>query len=159
MTSLLFRRLTRHVAAVAIFRSSWWPSGVLSENDAFATALLTNDAVIRITMSSNHTRQVNDATSHSLTGSGVVWTSDDTIEPWKYVLLVNMGATSANVSVDFADLGLDANVICDVLDMWQWQSWPQATRTLRVFGGLRSHASALLRLSNCTDVADARKES
>ena len=126
---------------------------MLSENDAFATALLTNDAVIRITMSSNHTRQVVDATSRSLLGPGIVWTSDDTIEStWKYVLLANMGTAQLDVAVDLADLGLSANSRCDVLDLWQWQSWPRSTRTLRVFGGLRSHASALVRLSNCTDV-------
>jgi hypothetical protein len=137
-----------------MFRSSWWPSGALSENDAFSTALLTNDAVIRLTMASNHTRQVNDATSRSLAGPGIVWTSDDTIEPWHYVLLANMGTAPANVSVDFVDLGLSANSRCDVLDLWQWQSWPRATRTLSVFGGLRSHASALVRLSNCKDAVE-----
>lgn len=143
--------------AVAIFRSSWWPSGALSENDAFATSLLTNDAVIRITMTSNHTRQVIDAGSRSFAGPGVVWTSDDTIEPWKYVLLANMGTGLANVTVDFVDLGLGANTSCDVLDLWHWRSWPRSTRTLSVFGGLRSHASALLRLSNCTDAVGAHK--
>ena len=142
---------------VAMFRSSWWPSGVLSENDAFATRLLTNDAVIRIGMSSDNTRQVADAASHSLAGPGVVWTSDDTVEAaWKYVLLANVGSSAiANASVTFTELGLASTASCEVIDLWQWKSLPRATGgTLSVFGGLRSHASLLLRL-NCAADGDA----
>ena len=135
---------------VAMFRSSWWPSGALSENDAFATALLTNDAVIRIGMASNNTRQVNDGGSHSLSGTGIVWTSDDEMESgWKYVLLINAGAALANVTVEFESLGLTAETRCDVLDLWRWESLPTVTGRLGVWGGLMSHASLLVRLSNC----------
>ena len=136
---------------VAIFRSSWWPSGALSDNDEFATALLTNDAVIRIGMASSNTRQVADAESRSLNGPGVVWTSDDELEPsWKYVLLANTGALHANsVSVAFTSLGLTAETRCDVLDLWRWESLPTAAGRLGVWGGLRPHSSLLVRLHNC----------
>ena len=121
----------------------------MSENNAFATKLLTNDAVIRIAMASDNTRQVADAASHSLAGPGVVWTSDDTVEAaWKYVLLANVGSAIVNVSVNFRELGPASTASCAVVDLWRWQSLPRAAGTLSVFGGLRPHASMLPRL-NC----------
>lgn len=84
---------------VAIFRSSWWPAGVLRENGAFAMALLTNDAVIRVGMASKNTRQVAAGASHLRlrAGPGIVWTSDDEVNDWKCVLLGNCGAAHANI--------------------------------------------------------------
>ena len=47
-----------YASMVAMFRSSWWPSGVLSEMTPLMQNMLTNDAVIRITMASTRNRQV-----------------------------------------------------------------------------------------------------
>ena len=63
-----------YASMVAMFRSTWWPSGALSEMNAFAVNLLTNDDVIRITMASTRNRQVIDAASHAFDGPAIVWT-------------------------------------------------------------------------------------
>jgi hypothetical protein len=47
-----------YAGLVAIFRSSWWPPGVLTEMDEFQLALMTNDRVLRITMLSTNNQQV-----------------------------------------------------------------------------------------------------
>ena len=78
--------MTRYTSLIAIFRSSWWPSGVLSEMDDFEYALLTNDAVLRVAMMGHSPRQVVAAGT-----VGIVWTSDDSEhEGWKCVLLVDI---------------------------------------------------------------------
>ena len=58
-----------YTSMIAIFRSSWWPSGVLSETNDFQKALLTNDDVIRITMASHGARQAVDTASKSFVSS------------------------------------------------------------------------------------------
>lgn len=47
-----------YAAMVAIFRSPWWPSGVLSEMDDFEYALVTNTNVLRVAMMGENPRQV-----------------------------------------------------------------------------------------------------
>merc|ERR1712083_369166 len=98
-----------YTSMIAIFRSTWWPSGVLSDMNDFQVKLLTNDDVIRITMGSVRTRQVIDAQSKTFAGPGIVWTADDETEiSWKYVLLVNLAAanaTASEVAVDFPEIG------------------------------------------------------
>lgn len=136
-----------YASMVAIFRSSWWPAGALSEMDDFTTSLLTNDAVIRITMMSTGTRQVIDATSKSFDGPGVVWTADDSVEAWKYVLLVNMAQTTGLVAVDFVELGVIPTASCNVTELWGGQRMGQAYGKLQAT--LRPHASLLVRLDDC----------
>jgi hypothetical protein len=50
LASMTENEVVSYASMVAIFRSTWWPSGVLSEMNSFQEALLTNDAVIRVTM-------------------------------------------------------------------------------------------------------------
>jgi len=152
----------------AMFRSSWWPAGALSEMDDFAFSLLTNDAMIRITMNSKNNRQVPTSPStpvSSWTGPGVVWTADDRTENWKYVMLVNMCPCSAglgcnpacgaasnglDVDVDFITLGLPLSTTCDVTELWGNQHMGKVFQKLHVT--LRSHASHVVKLSNCTSL-------
>ena len=70
-------RDSSYASMVAIFRSTWWPSGVLSDMTALQRKMLTNDAVIRVTMAGAKPRQVIDAASKSFAGPGIVWTSSD----------------------------------------------------------------------------------
>eukprot|EP00040_Diaphanoeca_grandis_P011265 m.57703 g.57703 ORF g.57703 m.57703 type:complete len:517 (+) comp22424_c0_seq1:423-1973(+) len=140
-----------YASMVAMARSTWWPSGALTEMDSFMTNMLTNDDVIRITMASQHTRQTIDRTSKSFAGPGIVWTSDDSMEPdFKYVLLVNLGLNTTDVAVDFYELGLDEaeGYECDVMELWNGTSLAKAS--VYVSATLRSHASSLLKLSRCS---------
>ena len=146
-----------YTSMVAIFRSTWWPSGVLSEMDDFMLGLLTKVDVIRITMNSMRTRQVIDAGSKSFAGPGVVWTSDDSTEAgWKYVLLVNLGPAESSVSVRFVELGIEPNWSCAVQELWGRQHLlPADTATAELTATLQPHASVLVKLSQCTAAASA----
>jgi len=152
-----------YTSMIAIFRSSWWPSGALTEMDDFTLSLLTNDDVIRVTMMSNRNRQVPTSTSTPSDWEGpyVVWTADDSSEDWKYVLLVNMcpcsagikcspacaTASESSVDVDFLQLGLTPDTTCDVTDLWTRDSLGKATSKLHA--SLRPHASLFVRLTGC----------
>ena len=106
-----------YASMIAIFRSSWWPSGVLTEMNEFQLKLMTNDNVIRVAMMSQGTRQVVD--SARPVGDGIVWTADDSeVDGWKYVLLVNRGAVELLVAVDFVQLGLTLQTECNVTELW-----------------------------------------
>lgn len=153
----------------AIFRSSWWHAGAFSYSNDWDLSLMTNDDVIRITMMSTNTRQVMTSIStpaESWGGPGIVWTGDDTVEDWKYVLLVNMCPcdpslqcnpacpatfTELPVDVDFLALGLTPATSCDVTEMWENKSLGRAYSKLH--SSLRAHASLLVKLSNCTGPA------
>lgn len=141
-----------YAAMVAIFRSTWWPSGVLSEMNDFQVNMLTNDAVIRVTMASTRNRQVIDTASKSYAGPGIVWTADDSEKPgWKYVLLANLAATTAaptTVAVDFAELGLTPMSRCSVTELWKGAQLPSATQTLSAV--LAPHSSLFVKLSECS---------
>lgn len=140
-----------YASMVAMYRSSWWPGGALSEMDAFTLNLLTNDEVIRITMASTRNRQVMDAASDSFNGTGVVWTADDSMEPgWKYVMLVNMGAQHTQpVAVTFVQLGIPPAASCSVRDLWKGAVLPQRA-AVELRATLEPHASLLAKLSDCT---------
>jgi hypothetical protein len=136
-----------YVSLVAMMRSTWWPAGVLSEMSAFELEMLTNDAVIRVTMMSTRTRQVPDALSRSFDGPGIIWTSDDVENAsWKYVLLVNLHANKTmTTAVTFDQLGLLPSASCHVDDLWSGANETQITA--RVTTELRPRASRLLRLT------------
>lgn len=162
-SSLTKDEVISYASLVAMFRSTWWPSGVLSEMDDFQHSLMTNDAVIRVTMMSTWTRQVptSASTPANWGGPGVVWAADDTEEEWKYVMLTNMCPCSteigclpgcdphgnSNVDVDFLQLGLPQMTSCEVTDLWSNVSMGRVTGKLRA--SLRPHASMLARLSDC----------
>ena len=138
-----------YTSMIAIFRSSWWPSGVLTEMNPFQLALLTNDEVIRVTMASSRTRQVIDATSASFAGPGIVWSADDSMDPtWKYLLLVNIGAVQLEVGVDFAQLALPTGVSCEMHELWNGTALGKS-RSGGASASLRPHASLFLKLSDC----------
>ena len=137
-----------YASLVAILRSTWWPSGVLTDMDSFQLEILTNDAVIRVSMMSTRTRQVHDAHSRSFAGPGIVWTSDDIEVNWKYVLLTNLHPNETlSTSVDLVHLGLLPTACCRVTDLWSGAMLPDTHAVLSM--PLRPRASALLRLSNC----------
>ena len=137
-----------YASMVAIFRSTWWPSGALSEMDAFTVGLLTNDAVIRITMMSENTRQNLDHGGRSFAGPGIVWSSDDVDEHgWKYTLLVNRAEASGTVGVDLDELGYPPGTGCNATDLWSGESLGVVYGVLQA--PLRPHASRLVRLSGC----------
>jgi len=154
-----------YASLIAMFRSSWWPAGVLTEMNAFHEWMLTNDAVIRVTMMSTRNRQVRDADSGSFYGPVVVWTADDKVEAWKYVLMVNMcpcfyttectawcnkaGITFANLAnitaaVRFDEIDLSPTANCSVTELWENKELSRAFQELRV--SLQPHASLLVRL-------------
>ena len=138
-----------YASMVAIFRSTWWPSGVLTDMSEFYLKLLTNDAAIRVTMASARTRQVIDTGSGSFAGPGIVWSSDDTLESdWKYLLLVNLGANATEVGVAFPELGLPAAHTCEMTEIWNGTAMGQS-RVGGVAAWLGSHASLFVRLSAC----------
>lgn len=142
-----------YASLVAIMRSTWWPSGALSDMNSFDLEMLTNDAVIRVSMMSTRTRQVHDVSSHSFDGPGIVWTSDDVEADWKYVLLTNLHPNETLATgVDFVHLGLLPTVRCCVKDLWTGATLPGASSILSA--SLRPRASALLRLSNCSGSRD-----
>ena len=139
---------------IAIFRSSWWPAGVLSDMTPLQLKMLTNDAVIRVTMGGANPRQVPDVASRTFAGPGIVWTSDDasgaaTSNPYfKYALLVNLGDnTTVRVGAAFEELGIPRAHSCDVLELWNGTKMARASGVLEA--SLRPHASLLVGLTNC----------
>ena len=142
-----------YTSLIAMMRSTWWPAGALSDMDSFDLEMLTNDAVIRISMMSTRTRQVHDVSSRSFDGPGIVWTSGDVEADWTYVLLTNLHPNETlATSVDFAHLGLLPTARCRVRDLWSGAMLPDAYSMLSA--PLRPRASALLRLSNCSGSGD-----
>jgi hypothetical protein len=139
-----------YTSMIAIFRSTWWPSGVLSDMTELQHKMLTNDAVIRVTMAGANPRQVIDAASKSFAGPGIVWTSDDEADGslTKYVLLVNLAdnATLA-VGATFEELGIPRTHTCDVLELWNNTKMERASVALEA--RLRPHACLLAALTNC----------
>ena len=123
---------------------------------ALQLKLLTNDAVIRVTMAGANPRQVVDVASKSFAGPGIVWTSDDGEMPddeptppiKKYALLVNLG-DNATVSVGaaFEELGVPSAHSCDVQELWNGTRMERASGVLTAT--LRPHASLLVVLTNC----------
>ena len=137
-----------YTSMIAIFRSTWWPSGVLSDMTELQLKMLTNDAVIRVTMAGSNPRQVIDTASKSFAGPGIVWTSDDIAGDKKYVLLVNMADnTTLTVGAAFEQLGIPRAHSCDVLELWNNSKIERATATLET--QLRPHACLLAALTNC----------
>ena len=146
-----------YTSMIAIFRSSWWPSGVLSEMTALQRELLTNDAVIRVTMASSGARQVLDIVAQSFAGPGIVWTSDGDVSgvdggPQKYVLLVNIGDNVTRVvGAAFEQLGIPRAHSCTVNELWNATAMPPASGVLSAI--LRPHASLFVSLSGCGPAA------
>ena len=137
-----------YTSLIAIFRSTWWPSGVLSEMDEFEFSLLTNDAVLRVAMMGTDPRQV--VASGTSGTTGIVWTSDDSEEEgWKYVLLVNRGTADLAVGVDFDQLGLVPESSCSVTELWGGKAMEAVYGRLEAT--LRPHVSLFVRLSGCHD--------
>jgi hypothetical protein len=137
-----------YASLVAIFRSTWWPSGVLTEMNDFEIQLLTNDAVLRVSMMGQDPREV--VGSAGPVGTGIAWTSDDSEnEGWKYVLLVNRGSADLSVGVDFVQLGLTPDSSCNVTELWGSKSMGQVHGRLAAM--LRPHVSMFVRLSDCKD--------
>jgi hypothetical protein len=144
-SSLTKDEVISYTSLIAIFRSTWWPSGVLSEMDEFELSLLTNEAVLRVAMMGQTPRQVVAAGT-----TGIVWTSDDSVyEGWKYVLLVNRGDSTLAVGVDLDQLGLVPVSSCNVTGLWDGKVLEP------VYGRLEAtlcpHASLFVRLSGCHD--------
>jgi hypothetical protein len=138
-----------YASMVSIFRSTWWPSGVLSEMSDFYLKLLTNDAAIRVTMASTRTRQVIDAGSKSFAGPGIAWAADDSLESdWKYVLLVNLGNVTTEVAVLYQEMGVPAAHSCQLDEIWNGTAMGRSA-VGRVQAQLRAHASLYVRLSAC----------
>ena len=135
-----------YASLVAIFRSTWWPSGVLTDMNDFEIKLLTNDAVLRVAMMGQGPREV--VASAGAPGAEIVWTSDDSQNlGWKYVLLVNRGTADLLVGVDFEQLGLTPDSSCSVTELWE--SKPRGQVYHRLTAMLRPHASLFVRLSDC----------
>jgi alpha-galactosidase len=138
-----------YASMVAIFRSTWWPSGVLSDMTNFQMKLLTNDDVIRVTMASSRTRQVIDASSKSFAGPGIVWTADDDVDTdVKYLLLVNLGANTTRVAVELPQLGIPAAHACLLSELWNGTVLGRSA-VGSVAATLRSHASLFVKISSC----------
>lgn len=137
-----------YTSMIAIFRSTWWPSGVLSNMTELQLKILTNDAVIRVTMAGTNPRQVIDTASKSFAGPGIAWTSDNVDEEEKYVLLVNMADNNTlTVGTAFEQLGIPRTHSCDVLELWNNTKIDRATAVLET--QLRPHACMLAALTNC----------
>ena len=133
--------------------STWWPSGVLSQMTELQRKMLTNDAVIRVTMEGTNPRQVIDAASKSFGGPGIVWTSDDAAKdsPKKYVLLVNLADNATlTVGAAFEELGIPRAHSCNVLELWNNSKIERTSATLQA--QLRPHACMLAALTNCGPV-------
>jgi hypothetical protein len=128
--------------------------------------MLTNDAVIRVTMAGAKPRQVIDAASKSFAGPGIVWTSSDDDDKAEgedgadgaeegakqYVLLVNLADNATlTVGVAFEELGIPHAHSCDVLELWNSSKIERASGTLEA--KLRPHACLLAALTNCGPTA------
>ena len=71
----------------------------------------------QVAMMGAHPRSVVDTAGP--TGTGVVWTSDDSEHAgWKYVLLTNRGNADQPVGVDYEQIGLAPEAECDVTGLW-----------------------------------------
>ena len=156
-SSMTLDEVYSYTSMIAIFRSSWWPSGVLSQMTELQRTLLTNDEVIRVTMASSGARQVIDMVTKSFAGPGIVWTSDDddASYPKKYVLLVNTGDNmTRSVGAAFEQLGIPFAHACNVSELWNATVMPRASAVLSA--RLRPHASLFVALSGCgpTEHAD-----
>eukprot|EP00039_Didymoeca_costata_P005966 m.86243 g.86243 ORF g.86243 m.86243 type:complete len:494 (-) comp13049_c0_seq1:13-1494(-) len=138
-----------YASMVAMFRSTWWPSGALSDMDDFNRALLTNDEVIMLTMASHGTRQVLDIVGNSFAGPGIVWVSYSDVSDMVYVFLVNIDDEKQQlVGAKFIELGLAPEDKCVVIDLWNKTTLTTASGVISAT--LAPHSSLLLSLSNCS---------
>jgi alpha-galactosidase len=163
-----------YASLVAMARSTWWPSGVLTEMTPFMLDLLTNEEVLalagapaclpsRVVAADAATGHVwvaaaaaavaasgsGDACGGGDGGSGGGGGNYDAAE--YYVLLANPGNESISVpltvNASFAELGV-VGASCVLRDLWQRQDVGVVAGGLSV--PLRRHAAFLGKLSNCT---------
>ncbi|MEU7588006.1 alpha-galactosidase [Micromonospora sp. NPDC049230] len=124
----------------AINRAPLMWGGNLVENRAAELALMTNAAVLAVDQNSANNRQL-------VGGTRQVWTADVPGSDDRYVALFNRESTTANVSVNLADLGIGS---ATVTDLWSGTGLGTVTGTLT--RSLPAHGSGLYRLAPQTTV-------
>lgn len=122
-----------------IFKSPLMFGGDLPSNDEFTLSLLTNEEVLRMHRESTEVRQLFQEDGK------VAITSKNPNTGEVYLALFNISdnETPVEVSVDLAELGLDAE--CTVTDLWSNEDLGTASGTFSQ--PLAAHASGLFKLS------------
>ena len=122
-----------------IFKSPLMFGGDLPSNDEFTLSLLTNEEVLRMHRESTDVRQLFQEDGK------VAITSKNPNTGEVYLALFNISdnETPVEVSVDLAELGLDAE--CTVMDLWSNEDLGTASGTFSQ--PLAAHASGLFKLS------------
>ncbi|MGD9928452.1 MAG: glycoside hydrolase family 27 protein [Mangrovibacterium sp.] len=122
-----------------IFKSPLMFGGDLPSNDEFTLSLLTNEEVLRMHRESTEVRQLFQEDGK------VAITSKNPNTGEVYLALFNISdnETPVEVSVDLAELGLDAE--CTVMDLWSNEDLGTASGTFSQ--PLAAHASGLFKLS------------
>ncbi|HEY3610107.1 MAG TPA: fibronectin type III domain-containing protein [Pseudonocardiaceae bacterium] len=108
----------------------------LTKLDSYGLSLLTNDEVIAVDQAAIAAKPVSQATDQQ------VWYARNTDGSYT-VALFNLGAGQANVTADFADLGISGTAT--VHDLWSHQNLANATGSIQAT--LASHGSRLFRIT------------
>jgi chitodextrinase len=108
----------------------------LTKLDSYGLKLLTNDEVIAVDQAGNPAKPV------SQTSDQQVWVARNK-DGSDTVALFNLGATTATVTANWADLGLDGSA--DVHDLWSHGN--EGTANGEFSATLPSHGSRLLRIT------------
>lgn len=105
------------------------------DNDAWTLSLLTNRDVLEMHKSSCAARQV------SRKDDRIVWSAEDG-DGVRFAALLNTGESTAEVSVEMAELGLDGNA--EGLELWSRQ--PVSITQGRLTATVPPHGARLYRM-------------
>jgi len=120
----------------SIFRSPLIFGGDLPSNDAFTLSLLTNPDVIAVDQHSSGNHQ-----SYAK-GTIIVWLADVPGARDEYTAVFNIGDSSENVDLSWADLGVNAKRAV-VRDLWQRRDMGTQEE---IHENLRPHAAVLYKI-------------
>ena len=104
-----------HMTLWSIAKSPLMFGGNLPENTEFTDKLITNDEILAVNQQGQKPRQV------YFQDEKVVWTSENPDAMTRNVALFNHGSSAQQVSVTFAQLGLDPKKKYAVRDLWKNQ--------------------------------------
>src|SRR5699024_7619287 len=105
--------------------------------DAFTLSLLTNKEVLKMHREGKGARQIYRNEDR------VVWKSRGS-DGEIYLALFNIADVNQTVSVDLAQIGLNAKQIRSITDLWQNKSLPKVEQSIK--SDLRAHACQLLKI-------------
>ena len=121
-----------------IFRSPLMYGGYLPESDTFSINLLKNEEVISVNQNSSNNKPIINTADVS------VWTADVPGQKAKYVAILNLKQSTANVTINLAQLGISESL--KVRDLWSHTDL--GTFTSSFTASLPPHGSGLYKIED-----------